>query len=317
MITLEMLDRSIFELLRKKVVLKGFLPDIVANPTSAQYKAAKDILRASTPLIDVCGVGYAEDRNEKSINKIVISRVSSDRGALGGWGLSYFEEYQNVQGDTRFKKYSLPDQQRSINYQIRIISTSARFDRIMDTIVTGTLGMNRQHKGVANDGSDTDKTFDMLFIGDADVSIPEVWERVYSYRVPDIFIGEEEDYLLNENIVPLQTVSFCISLVRNMADIDLSKGGCQGDENSSCITIGEPNCDNPYVEDNYWGDDYVGCEPCVLTYVEDGYWLDGYMACEVCIQDYVEENYFMSGYIDCEDCGTYFVCEYIENDYTV
>ena len=161
-----MLDRSIFELLRKKVVLKGFLPDIVANPTPAQYKAAKDTLRASTALIDICGVGFAESRNEKSINKIIIDRKSSSRGVLGGWGTSYFEEYQNIDGETRFRKFGLPDFQRTIEYQIRIISTSVKFDRIMDTIVTGTLGMNRQHRGVDNDGVETSKTFDMVFIGD-------------------------------------------------------------------------------------------------------------------------------------------------------
>lgn len=205
----EEIDRMFFEHLRLAVVAAGYLPDQTAYTTQQAYETAKETIRNSTNpkkgLIDIFGVGTPESRDEKTTSKIVIDRKPSDRGTLGGAGIFYYEPYMD--GSTqKFRKMRMPEESKILNYEIRYSTDSAKYDRIIYSMIENICGYKRYIKTVDSTGAITNKEVFVEIAGEVDLTEGSYIERVLRYRVVDVFM--QSAVLITDNIVPMTTVNY-------------------------------------------------------------------------------------------------------------
>lgn len=209
MLTLEILDRTINERLRKAVVIAGYIPDVtlfVGN--AAGYKAAKDALRATVQLIEVFGEGSAEARDELTVNKIVITRKTGNPGSIGGFPSTKYESNGLTGTAERFTKYFYPHKSRDVHYEIRAITNTAKYERICEELIQDTFG-ERGYVIPVNPVTKADLTTEprFLFVWDDcyDVSTTDLIEKVYKFHAKDVWITKlkiVDGYSLN-SIMPL------------------------------------------------------------------------------------------------------------------
>lgn len=212
------IDRTIFELIRLKVVELGYLPDITQYNTAFAFKQAKDTLRDSLKLtnkqlIEINSISSSRARLEKTLSKIIIDRKSSPIGSLGGFPASYYDTVTSG-NTTTFTKKMLPDATRNVRYEVRILTESATMSRIMSEIIDTVLGVRRYITGVVADDKgtfDMSRSFFIEYVNDVDVSDADFMEYVFTYDVKDIFLARETDggsgKVIASNIVPLISVA--------------------------------------------------------------------------------------------------------------
>lgn len=209
----EQVDRTLFEYLRLGVVAAGFLPDVTAYGTAALYTAAKDTLRASLAdkqLIEIFGVGASESRDEQSSSKIFINRTGFVKGGTGGFPATQYETIVTGSGPsavTSFNKYMLPAASKNVRYEVRYITNSVKFDRIIMQLIEDIFGDRGYLKTVEVSGSTVTFTGQDILVDQenfVDVSSTDLIERVFYYIVPDVWIQNAR--VVTANIVPMSTV---------------------------------------------------------------------------------------------------------------
>lgn len=207
--TLEELDRMLFERIRLAVVDAGYLPDQLQSSTVAQWEQARELLRNSLPepkqLIDVYGVSTATNKDEITSAKIVLVRKETEQGSIGAAGVTYFEKYKDGNGDTKFNKLMYPEETRYINYEVWCTSDNVVYDRKLAEIVTEALGYKRYVKTYDfTTNTETDKEVFLQEAGERDYSKGEILERVYFYRLGDVFLQKTKT--IRTNIAELKEV---------------------------------------------------------------------------------------------------------------
>lgn len=191
--SLEAVDRGIFEQLRKKVVALGYLPDITNYTTEEAYADAKVTYRenrADKTIIEVFGVGNSQSRQEKTDSKITVDRVGLKESTTITYGGT---KYYKNQDDT-FTKVKLPDTPYDVDYEIRIISTTAKMDRVLNSIVLSVCGSTGKYIPLilpTGEQSSTDG-FIIKFNGSVDISKEVFIERVFRITAQEIWILDEE-----------------------------------------------------------------------------------------------------------------------------
>jgi len=186
--TLEDIDRTIYELIRLKTVQLGLIPDITAYTSNADYNAAREALVQGTKykqIIDVLGVGAENARDEKLPNRIIIDRKSIVQGELGSYGVQEFD--RNDVDPTTFTKSQRDSTTYDIQYDIRCISNSAHYDRILNDIVIQTFSNISYRSIVDGDGFGPEQ----VLITQADsrnVSSNHLLEYLYTYQVSDVYL---------------------------------------------------------------------------------------------------------------------------------
>ena len=206
------LDRIFYEYLRLKLVALGYIPDKLLSTTKQEYDTARTAVKTSgKELIDVFGHSTEENKGEKSLNRFVVGRLNSEDGTMGGSPATYSERYEESEGVFKFRKKFYPEKSRHINYEVRLICGSSAYDSIMSVIIDSALGYRRYVKTILPDGSLS--TVDVLIerTGDVNMSEKGYIERVYRYKVMDVFIQDAE--LIREGIPQLNTVDFGIIMV--------------------------------------------------------------------------------------------------------
>jgi len=188
---LEATDRGITELLRMAVVKKGFLPDVTLYPDADAWMAAKNVLQNSLvdkTLIEVFGVGTAQSRQEKTACKITV-----DRRALVPVTEGVFTNAIIYQWDKelkKFRKYKGFGAYYDIDYEIRTVSNTTKFDRITAQIILSTIP-HKMFVQYFGDGFTKDDVFLLEFLGSNDLLPDEQWlERLYRYRARRIPLDE-------------------------------------------------------------------------------------------------------------------------------
>ena len=147
--TLETLDRTIFEFIRLAVVESGYLPDWRSySGTNSEkqlaYNNDKQTIRDSgKEIIEVFGVGTGEDRYRDDYNRIVIDRASIDMG-VGMGGFTYTSDGNS------FIKTENPSNLSDVYYEIRTYSGSTKYDRILLELLMSKIGFNLYTNGVDN-----------------------------------------------------------------------------------------------------------------------------------------------------------------------
>lgn len=205
------IDRTLFELIRLKLVENEWLPDVTTFTDSAAYADARAALGDN--LVDIYGVGSMRARGEKGANRIVINRLPRERGTVAGAPGKVIEEYNAiVSGVTvkRFREYLLPEFTQNIPYEIRIVTKNTFWERNLLEVIDAALGTRRYLQSVDSDGVFTSKLFLLEYTGGVDMSDSKYNEKMYRYVCAEIWI--ELPKLLRDNIVPLSTINYGIYL---------------------------------------------------------------------------------------------------------
>ena len=166
-------------------------------------------------IIEVFGIGNSQSRQEKTDCKITVDRLGIKEAGIGIYGGIKYIKY----GDT-YDKVQQPTKAYNIDYEVRIISTTARFDRILNGIVLNSLG-NMYISHIENGTESADK-FLLDFNGAVDITKDVFIERVFRYTAKDVYITEEE--VLQRNVPQL------IEIVANIIPVSRTSVFAQGIE---------------------------------------------------------------------------------------
>jgi hypothetical protein len=218
-------DRAFFEVLRLGVVAAGYLPDVKLQSTPNDYKVAKETLEGTVPggkLIEVFGVGSSFSRAEKVSHKITIDRKEVSPGTVSGASVMKHISYEE-NGEQKFKKVFYPPRMSTLVYDIRIITDSIAYERVLMGIVDRYLPSIYTLKGVNSIGDFTQDDVPIWRGSVQNVSMLDNSniEWVYRYEVRDIWI--EQEFEVTTGIVPLTTIDFVFKVGENpTTDINFS-----------------------------------------------------------------------------------------------
>ncbi len=213
--SLEAVDRGLTELLRKKVVSKGYIPDVTLYPTIPDFKLAKEQLQASLPdhtLIEVFGVGTAQSRQEKTACKITIDRKSMDASQ---YLVTDSIRYRWDAELGKYRKIKSPGAFYDIDYEIRTVSNTTKFDRIMAELVLSTIP-HKSYVRYFGEGFTSEDVFMVQFLGCVDISPNEQFlERIYRFTAMGVPLDEETEI---GTVAPLIEVKVDIVPAKRDAD---------------------------------------------------------------------------------------------------
>lgn len=182
------LDRTVYELIRLKLVASDLLPDITLYATAVAYESAKIAhVAAGKKLVEVFGVGSSEARDKKASHRIVVDRKATSTGTLGG-GTPYYVPIAVAEGeDPRFQKKIRPEMSSNVNYEVRLITNSTEMDRLCSQLIYASLGI-RRHTKLLTGGVLGSKMGLIVFGGETNVSSTDFTERLFQYGFPDVWL---------------------------------------------------------------------------------------------------------------------------------
>lgn len=97
-----------------------------------------------------------------------------------------------------YSKYLMPKACYNILYDIRIICTETKLERILTDVLLNNLNTKNYLKGVKEDGTETEEYFFISFMGSADISDNNFIEKMFKYEVSNVLLTEP--ILLDSNI---------------------------------------------------------------------------------------------------------------------
>ena len=216
----EEVDRTVYNTIRLLLVAGNHLPDVMSFPATEQgkldYQAAKDAL--GDDLIEIFGVGTGNRRGLKDCNRIVINRKNGSPASSGMGGYPATKLVQTVPNpatpaDKRWRKEYLPDAALDLHYDIRVISSTTKYERVMSTVLHTAIGLRRYMLAYSPDLSAlSGKNFLVFYNTDTEIAADYLndWaERMYFYTVADIWL-DTGLHTISDAIVPLTSIDFRI-----------------------------------------------------------------------------------------------------------
>lgn len=210
-LNIEDVDRAIFKRLNNIVVREGYWIDEV-NIATSQYDAAiQVIIDSGKELIYVKGVGTYEGTGKVNENTFVLNRRPLDKSPIGILNDFKFVEktkkviVDEVETERKFfDKYRQPSTLYDLTYDIRIVTNSLKYDRIMEKILLKAFGSVKYIKAVDEELNDLDQGFEMLRGQNIDVSTDSYREHGYLYRCENINLEGFE--LVNDEVPSIETI---------------------------------------------------------------------------------------------------------------
>lgn len=227
-LTLEEIDRAIYNHLRIGLVTYECLPDISQYSTDESYQTARAVIKGKekdygTPLVDIYGIGTGETREATDENKIVIDRNGIGSGSIGGNYTKRFEKVEN-----KWSKKQNPDGSINLDYEVRTLTNKTSYDRLLTSLIFSILGTSRYIPVFLNYTTQTDKLFFLSYEGSVNVSSTiDTIERLHRFTVVDVFLQQPDilagtgtlgDFLIRKDIVPLTSIHFKVNLYDSGVD---------------------------------------------------------------------------------------------------
>lgn len=193
--TREEIDRTITELLRKRTVAGGYLPDVLSFPSNMPaYEAARAaIITGGNQLIDVFGVGSNYNRGEKNYNRIFVNLRQYNNGTVSHAGESDYVQTQS--GPTLYQRELVYASTKNIIYDIRTVCSgkeATKYDRICTDIVFGALTTSSSCVGIPvlkpDFTFDYNRMFFIRYLGTNAVNIADFLERQIAFEVVDVWL---------------------------------------------------------------------------------------------------------------------------------
>lgn len=199
--TLQELDRTIFKYIENEVISRGYMISKSGFTNRQDFEnAKKDLLNNSTEsqfeLIEVFGVGPSEKRDETKTSKITIDRMGSSPGEIGSFPEVCFSENT----DNTFTKMQSPRTSENISYDIRIITSSIKFERICQEILYKSLGNHKYLTGI-----ETAETIELKREGFSNQSATRMIEILIRYTAENVTL--EEGTIISDSIPKLTEIT--------------------------------------------------------------------------------------------------------------
>lgn len=181
------IEDTFFELLRRKVVAAGYLPDYTTftgtdEQKSTAYNAAKLALAATRDIIEVFGPGSYKSSGEKNINNILVNIYDVEPSKLG-IGHS-FEYVPNNNG--KLDKNKNPSARYNVVVDITYISLSSAYCNIIEDLITQVFGARKFVNAVDANGANMTDGFYVHRAGYMVTDGTDYMERSIRYMCRDI-----------------------------------------------------------------------------------------------------------------------------------
>lgn len=194
LITLENLDRTVFEHVRLAVVGTGKLPDWRSMPgtTLAQKQAAfasamADLRTAGHEIVEVFGVGVANSRQDLKTHRVVINRKNEKAGSIGASGLNW-----TTPNGTAFDRGPMPDTSTNVMYEVRVLTHSTEYQRILSSAVFKSLGSRRSLKTWDGEGLGGGYAC-FVYGGTVTLNTKNPMEVIYTFTALDVMLDHGHD----------------------------------------------------------------------------------------------------------------------------
>lgn len=189
------LDRTLFELIRRRLVVLDLLPDVTLYTTAEAFSAAKTAhTTAGKTLVEVFGTGSTASRDRKESHRIVINRKGTAEGTIGGRTVYYEPKEVEVGEPARFNKKRRPEETVMVNYEIRLVTNSTEVERKCSSAIFSALGIKR-YVQMFNGNTFTNKSALLIFKGDAEVNSTDFIERLYMFGYLEIWLDNTSEDL--------------------------------------------------------------------------------------------------------------------------
>lgn len=186
--TQELIERSLFEIIRKEVVDKGYLPDITLYPNTVlgyqDYEADKATIIANRGFaIDVYNEGSNMAKEVKKAPRIVINTGNFLPGALGGDPQREF-----IDLGLEYRAQVTPPQTVDFYINIHLVSSNVKEERVLNAI----LALALPRRGYIPHYNDPAETLFCRYLNFYDMDDHErgLLEKVYAYEIPDCYDRE-------------------------------------------------------------------------------------------------------------------------------
>lgn len=135
----ELIERSIYTLLREELVAQGFLPDIklYAGDTAGYNSALEAIKDANGFATEIFGTGSTFKKYQEKVPRIVIRNEATLPGDIGAGPELDF--YNNSEDSSLLDIYMLPPQSHDYVINIQSVYKTSKVDRIHQDIIMGIL----------------------------------------------------------------------------------------------------------------------------------------------------------------------------------
>lgn len=189
--TQEIVERSIFESIRKRIVEEGYLPDIANYPNTAagygNYQSAIDAVKNSQGFAaEVFGHGSSQSKQLKRVPRIAIITRRVFPGDIGGLATPHYEK--DPLNPNNIMKVLMDSQTSDLQIDIHLVSNSAKQDRFLNAIVGAVIG-RRKYLKVYNDPEQKQTFFIHQYsYYELPDTLEGIIEKVYSYEVKDLYL---------------------------------------------------------------------------------------------------------------------------------
>jgi len=208
----EIIERSLFEVLRKELVSKGYLPNILLYPDTqvghGDYNLAiSNIVTQKGFAIELYNEGSNKAKGVKKIPRCIINTGNFLPGALGGDPQRYFLDQGNF-----FQALVTPPQTVDFFINVHLVSEDVEQERILNALVALAI----QRRGYVPFYTGSGDTFfcrylNFFHIDDLDAGIIE---KVYAYQVSDCW--DTEDRIITEAVSKITKINLFPSLMKYM-----------------------------------------------------------------------------------------------------
>lgn len=199
----EVIENSIFEIIRNELVDKGYLPNITDYPdTPAGVISYNNDLKAITVSKDFAIEIFNQSSNFhkgiKAVPRIVIKSGNFLAGSLGGDPKRFFED-----NTTNYLAKVTPPQTSDFYLDIHCVSQTSKQERVLNSLLSLAVPKRSYIKWY----NDSTKTFFIRFLSfhELDNLGQGLNEKVFSYEIPDCW--DMEDIILPGTVSKINQIT--------------------------------------------------------------------------------------------------------------
>ena len=201
-LSIDDIDKTIYEYIRREVVSQGFLPDILLPNYSDNRQVLKDSL-ANGQLIDVFAPAPWQSRDMKELSRFVIDRTDSIKGKIGGGAL--IEERYTEGGVEKIRIYRTPSVSRTLVYEVRFCTDNVEYELKAHEVIAKVFGFSKNVLCLSERPGTVALDMRIVWKGEYNATKYDFYERVFTYHVEDLFLDVTMTEL-DENYVPIKEI---------------------------------------------------------------------------------------------------------------